>query len=195
MHHRDAGADECQQYARGSSRSRRAPLLHQITIMSCSTRFHWALTRSTALVWVLMEVLKRWFIAWCCTLLFVSGWRGGCLLYFCFSFFCIEAAKFMAARGSVSNHNLLYNKPKAIPLLMTDVLNGVSGPRMNKRAHSNLRGSSGLEWDNICLLHQGLVHPLPGSLMFYKLRGINFKEPARCLVFRLSFCNFNCHSF
>lgn len=85
MHHRDAGADECQQYARGSSRSRRAPLLHQITIMSCSTRFHLAPTRSTALVWVLMEVPKRCFIAWCCTLLFVSGWRGGCLLYFCFS--------------------------------------------------------------------------------------------------------------
>lgn len=109
--------------------------------------------------------------------------------------FWIEPAKFMAARGTVSNHNLLYNKLKAIPLLMTDVLNGVSGPRMNKRAHSNLGGSSGLGWNNICLLHQGLVHPLPGSLIFYKLRGIHFKEPARCLVFRLSACNFNCHSF
>lgn len=48
MHHQDAGADECQQYTQGHSRSRGAPLLRAITIMCCSTRFHSALTRSTS---------------------------------------------------------------------------------------------------------------------------------------------------
>lgn len=44
--HRDAGADECQQHARGCSRSRRAPLWHQITPTFSSTGFHLALTRA-----------------------------------------------------------------------------------------------------------------------------------------------------
>lgn len=50
MHHQDAGADECRQYTQGHFRPRRAPLLQEITIMRCSTRFHSALTRSTSLV-------------------------------------------------------------------------------------------------------------------------------------------------
>lgn len=55
MHHRDAVADECQQYTRGRSRARRAPLLHQITIMSCSTRLHLVLTRSASLLFSFNE--------------------------------------------------------------------------------------------------------------------------------------------
>lgn len=42
------------------------------------------------------------------------------LLLGCGNTVWIEPAKFMAARGSVSNPNLLYNKVKAIPLLMTE---------------------------------------------------------------------------
>lgn len=73
MHHQDAAADECQQYTQGHPRSStRAPLLQQITIMCCSTRFHSALTRSTSLGLVFMRVLKRSFIAWFYTILFIS---------------------------------------------------------------------------------------------------------------------------
>lgn len=80
MRHRDAGVDECRQYARGRSRSRRAHLWHQITIISCSTGFHSALTRSTALVLLLMKALKWCFIAYPSTSLFVSGWHVCSLL-------------------------------------------------------------------------------------------------------------------
>lgn len=71
MHHQDVGADECQQYTQGHSRSRRAPLLQEITIMCCSTRFNSALTRSTSLDLVLMRVPKRRFIAWFYTILYI----------------------------------------------------------------------------------------------------------------------------
>lgn len=54
-------------------------------IISCSTGFHSPLTRSTALVLVLMKARKWCFIAYPCTSLFVSRWCGRSLLHFCFS--------------------------------------------------------------------------------------------------------------
>lgn len=88
MHHQDAGADECQQYTQGYPGSRtRAPLLREITVMCCSTRFHSALTQSTSLGLALMRVLKRSFIAWFYTILFISrvllyNFNVPCLLHF-----------------------------------------------------------------------------------------------------------------
>lgn len=55
-----------------------------------------------------------------------------------------------------------------LPLPMTDILNRMSRPHNNKQAHSWVRSppfSSGLEWNNICLLHQGIVYPLPIGLV------------------------------
>lgn len=51
-----------------------------------------------------------------------------------------------------------------LPLQMTDNLNRMSGLQINKQAHSWVccrPSSSGLEWNNICLLHQGIVYSLP----------------------------------
>lgn len=104
MHHRDPGADECQ---RGCSRPTTAPLLHQITIMSCSTRFHSGLTRSTAemvfycLVPHLIICLRFGVVVVC--FIFASPWLQERVLW-------MEAVKSLAAQGAVSNHNLLYNK-------------------------------------------------------------------------------------
>lgn len=86
MHHQDAGADECRQYTQGHCRSRRAPLLQEITIMCCSTRFHSALTRSTSLDLVL--VLKRRFIASFYTIFFFF-FLGYCYAVPMFALFCL----------------------------------------------------------------------------------------------------------
>lgn len=57
-----------------------------------------------------------------------------------------------------------------LPQQMIDVLNRMSGPHINKQAHSWVCGRlllllwTGMELNNICLLHQALVFPLPMSV-------------------------------
>ena len=65
------------------------------------------------------------------------------------------------------------------PLQMIDMLNRTSGARINRQAHSWVPSqppsSSGGEWNNICLLHQGLVYPLPTCVSCVIARGNQFQ--------------------
>lgn len=159
MHHQDVGADECQQYTRGHSRSRRAPLLQEITIMCCSTRFHSALTRSTSLDLVLMRVPKRRFTAWFYTILYFF-FLVCCYTVSVFALFCFSGAAeipFMREGSNLPSLWLCRALCQTIifciaicrlPLQMIDILNRMSGPHINKQAHSWVRSdpsSAGLE--------------------------------------------------
>lgn len=153
--------------------STRAPLLQEITTVCCSTRSHSALTRSTSLGSVLMWVLKGRFMAWFYTILFISrvllrNFNAPCFSSFCFS----AAAELQVSGGLGSNLPSLWLcralrqtiifciaicKP---PPQMTDILNRMSRPHVNKPAHSWGRrrpSCSGAGWNNICLLHPGIV--------------------------------------
>lgn len=148
-----------------------------------------------------MRVLKRSFIAWFYTVLFHfrGHCRRYCyylfLGYCCWSFdvprslhFCssgaaentvfpegrLKPAKFWLCRA-LCQTIIFCTAICRRPLQMIDMLNRTSGPHINRQAHSWVRrrppSSSGMEWNNICLLHQGLVYPLPTRVSCVIARG------------------------
>lgn len=131
-----------------------------------------------------MKALKWCFIAYPCTSLFVSGCLARSLLYFCFSLaaetqILDRTRKLMAAQGSASNHNLLYNKLSANPQLMTDVLMECQGLAWTNRLTRTCTAPS-LDWNAIIFVYciKDSFIPCQRAWVFYKLRAINSKEPA-----------------
>lgn len=125
------------------------------------------------LFWVvfLMQVLKRRFIAWFYTILFISTVL---LCNFYVPYLLGFAAAILSVR-EVSNLPSLWLCRALrqtiifciaicrLPLQMIDILNKMSGPHINRQTHSGVLSHlpPGLKWNNICLLHQGLVYSLP----------------------------------
>ena len=146
MHHQDAGGWWMPTiHTRPSGSCTRAPLLLEITITCCSTRFHSALTRSTSLGSVFNARAEK--EVYCRVLHHIIYFQGPVILFQCSvfaSFYCRNTlsegrVKTCQVYGRVwaPRQTIIFCMAICeLPLQMIDMLNRMSGPRINTQAHS-----------------------------------------------------------